>query len=289
MRVCDAMPNRKQERREYTSLLNEVYEPGANPLRVCDAIPNRKRERREYTSLLNEVYDAMLKGDLRKQAILDTAEALFFEKGYQRATIQDFLDALNCSKGSFYHHYDSKLQVLTELCRQKAQRGYAQYREKSFEDGLERLNALVYYAMPFRDGEEDTIALLLPLADLTDGKMVMDAMLDAQKELFFPEIQQTLEELRDQRKIYYTQSLLPEILWDSYSAVYRRLMQEAAAIRQGAGTAAAVQLIEIERFLWERLLDAPFASLELIRADEALRTVSHAISKVKRMEGGQNG
>ena len=57
MRVCDAMPNRKQERREYTSLLNEVYEPGANPLRVCDAKPNRKQDRREYTSLLNEVYE----------------------------------------------------------------------------------------------------------------------------------------------------------------------------------------------------------------------------------------
>ena len=32
----------------------------------------------------------MLKGDIRKQAILDTAEALFFEKGYGKATIQDF-------------------------------------------------------------------------------------------------------------------------------------------------------------------------------------------------------
>ena len=42
----------------------------------------------------------MLKGDLRRQAILDTAETLFFEKGYVKATIQDFLDALECSKGS---------------------------------------------------------------------------------------------------------------------------------------------------------------------------------------------
>ena len=65
------------------------------------------------------------------------------------------------------------------------------------------------------------------------------------------------------------------------------VMREAAAIRLGGGTSAAVQLIEAERFLWERLLDAPFASLELIRADEALRTMSHAISRVKRMEINQ--
>ena len=226
----------------------------------------------------------MIKGDLRKQAILDTAEALFFEKGYVKATIQDFLDALDCSKGSFYHHFDSKLQVLTELCRQKTAKSFEAYREKRCETPLDRLNALVYYAMPFREGEEQTVALLLPLVDLTDGKLVMDAVLDAQKELFFPELCGVLGTLKEQKTVYFTQELLPEILWDSYTAVYRRMMREADAIRQGGGTSTAVRLIETERFLWERLLDAPFGSIELIRADEALRTISHAVFRVRQME-----
>lgn len=230
----------------------------------------------------------MLKGDLRKQAILDTAERLFFEKGYVKATIQDFLDALDCSKGSFYHHFESKLQVLAALCRQKAGKGFEQYQEKQYDDLLDQLNALIYYAMPFREGEEQTIALLLPLVDLTDGKLVMDAMLDGQKELFFPELCRILEALKQAGKMYFTQPMLPEILWDSYSAVYWRMMEEASKIKQGSGTGTAIQLIEAERFLWERLLDAPFASLELIRADEALRTISHAVSRVKRMETEQN-
>ena len=226
----------------------------------------------------------MLKGDIRKQAILDTAETLFFEKGYVKATIQDFLDALECSKGSFYHHFESKLQVLTELCRQKTARSFEAYQEKKYDTPMEQLNALLYYAMPFREGEEQTIALLLPLVDLTDGKLVMDAMLDAQKEQFFPELYSLLYTLRGQKTIYFSHDLLPEILWDSYTAVYRRMMREADAIRQGGAPSTAVRLIETERFLWERLLDAPFSSIELIRADEALRTISHAVSKVKRME-----
>ena len=226
----------------------------------------------------------MLKGELKKQAILDTAEKLFFEKGYVKATIQDFLTALDCSKGSFYHHFESKLQVLSALCRQKAENGFAQYRQKGLEDPLERLNALFYFAMPFRDGEENTIALLLPLVDLSDGKMVMDAMLDAQKELFFPEIKIAREDMRSAGQAYFTLPVLPELLWDTYCAVYRRLMREAASISKGGSTAPAVQWIEGERFLWERTLDAPFSSLELIRADEALRTISHAITKVKRLE-----
>jgi len=229
----------------------------------------------------------MLKGDLRKQAILDTAETLFFEKGYVKATIQDFLDALDCSKGSFYHHYESKLQVLSELCRQKGAKAFARYQEKTFQQPLEQLNGLIYCAMPFRDGEEQTIALLLPLVGMTDGKMVMDAMLDGQKELFFPELVRVLELMRARGDAYYSQPLLPELLWDAYTACYRKIMEEAAQIRQGGGTGGVIQIIEGERFLWERTLDAPFGSIELIRADEALRTISRAIALIKRMEKEQ--
>ena len=230
----------------------------------------------------------MLKGDLRKQAILDTAEKLFFEKGYVGATVQDFLDALNCSKGSFYHHFDSKLQVLAALCRQKAAQGFEEFKKNAPEDPMDQLNALIYYAMPFRDGQEKTIALLLPLAGAPDGKTVLNALHEAQRELFFPELQGLLALLRARGDLYFTQPLLPDLLWDSYTAVYQKLMEEAAAIRYGSGTAGVIQLIEAERFLWERLLDAPFSSIELIRGDEALRVIGHAVGLLKRQEQSGN-
>ena len=227
----------------------------------------------------------MLKGDLRKQAILNTAETLFFEKGYAAATIQDILDALKCSKGSFYHHFESKLQVLTELCRQRAEAGFAEFKEQTYDDGLAYLNGLIYYAMPFRAGEDKNLALVLPLQGLADGNVVLNAILEAQKKLFFPEICKTLETLKQQAQVYYTHSILPELLWDAYTALYQRLMLEAAQIQQGGSTAGVIQLIEAERFIWERLLDAPYGSMELIRGDEALQVIGHAISRLRRLEG----
>lgn len=226
----------------------------------------------------------MLKGDLRKQAIVDTAEALFFEKGYAGATIQDVLDVLGCSKGSFYHHFDSKLQVLTELCRQRAEKSYSAFAENTYDDAMAALNALIYYAMPFRSGEDRTVALLLPLEGMADGVVVRCAMLEAQRQLFFPELSKLLQLLKSQGILHFTQPMLPELLWDTYTALYQRMMQEAASIRQGGPTAGVIQLLETERFLWERLLDAPFGSMELIRGDEALQVISHAISMLKRME-----
>lgn len=229
----------------------------------------------------------MLKGDLRKQAILDAAETLFFEKGYAGATIQDILNILECSKGSFYHHFDSKLQVLEELCRQRAERSYAAYMENEYDDGLAALNGLIYYAMPFRSGEDRTVALLMPLEGLADGTVVRSAILDAQKKLFFPQLCRQLELLRQQRILFYTLPMLPELIWDTYTALYQRMMQEAAAIQKGGPTVRLIQLIETERFMWERLMDAPFGSMELIRGDEALQVISHAISMLKRMEAAK--
>ena len=229
----------------------------------------------------------MLKGDLRKQSILDAAEALFFEKGYRDATIQDMLDALHCSKGSFYHHYESKLQVLSGLCARKAEEGFAEYNEQVFDDALSRLNGLIYYAMPFRSGQENTLAVLLPLVGLADGSVVQKALMDAQKALFFPELCRLLELLKAAGTVHFYQKMLPEILWDTYTAVYQHLMAEAAAFAADGAAARVLQWIEAERFAWERLLDAPFGSLDLIRSDEALRTIGQAVSTLRRREAAK--
>ena len=45
----------------------------------------------------------MLKGDLRKKQILETAEKMFCRDGYEKTSVQDILDVLHLSKGSFYH------------------------------------------------------------------------------------------------------------------------------------------------------------------------------------------
>ena len=48
--------------------------------------------------------------------ILDTAERLFVEKGYDRASLQDIIRATGLSKGAIYHHFKSKEDILTAVC-----------------------------------------------------------------------------------------------------------------------------------------------------------------------------
>src|SRR5207247_11159941 len=37
---------------------------------------------------------------------------LFLERGYHGTSLQDIIDAAQCSKGGFYHHFSSKEQLL---------------------------------------------------------------------------------------------------------------------------------------------------------------------------------
>jgi len=53
--------------------------------------------------------------EIRKGEILDAAEKLFAVKGYETATINDILDAVQIAKGTFYYHFKSKEDVLDAL------------------------------------------------------------------------------------------------------------------------------------------------------------------------------
>jgi AcrR family transcriptional regulator len=49
---------------------------------------------------------------LRRDAFIDAAQRLIQTKGYEQMSIQDVLDALDTSRGAFYHYFDSKVALL---------------------------------------------------------------------------------------------------------------------------------------------------------------------------------
>ena len=55
------------------------------------------------------------KGERKKQDIIDTSAALFARQGYPGTSIQEIIDQLGCTEGSFYHHFKTKLDVLLAI------------------------------------------------------------------------------------------------------------------------------------------------------------------------------
>ncbi|GLC87687.1 TetR/AcrR family transcriptional regulator [Lysinibacillus piscis] len=61
----------------------------------------------------------------RRNEILDTAERLFLTKGYTKATINDILQEIGIAKGTFYHYFKSKEEVMDAIIMRIVQQDVA--------------------------------------------------------------------------------------------------------------------------------------------------------------------
>lgn len=108
----------------------------------------------------------MKKGDIKRTQILDAAEALFFERGYDRTSVQDILDQLGMSKGGFYHYFDAKDSVLQAVMERRMQGRLDQLSAALYDSrrgSVDRLNMLLAMANLFEAEETPFAALLLKL------------------------------------------------------------------------------------------------------------------------------
>jgi AcrR family transcriptional regulator len=51
----------------------------------------------------------------RRDELLATAQDLFFSRGYENCTVNDIIDAVGIAKGTFYHYFRGKEDLLEEL------------------------------------------------------------------------------------------------------------------------------------------------------------------------------
>ena len=51
----------------------------------------------------------------RKNEILDAAAVLFMKKGFDNTSTNDILDAVGIARGTLYHHFKSKEEVMDAL------------------------------------------------------------------------------------------------------------------------------------------------------------------------------
>lgn len=74
----------------------------------------------------------------RREAIMDTAEKLFNEKGFNRVSLRDISDSLGISKGNLTYYFQKK-EDLIEAC---VLRSHENYQKHTIPQTLEELNHL---------------------------------------------------------------------------------------------------------------------------------------------------
>ena len=100
--------------------------------------------------------------EVRKNEILDAAEQLFTVKGYEAATVNDILSAVNIAKGTFYYYFKSKEDVLDALVERRINMGVKMAEEiiVSPLPPMQKLLAIIMAQKPQNQIQEDFKAVL---------------------------------------------------------------------------------------------------------------------------------
>ena len=84
------------------------------------------------------------------QLILDTASTLFLQKGHDKTTLQDIINATKLSKGAIYHHFASKEAILIAVVDRMGEFNssvLAQVRDRKGLTGAEKLREMFRTSM----------------------------------------------------------------------------------------------------------------------------------------------
>ncbi len=219
------------------------------------------------------------KGEAKKQAILDTAQSLFYEKGYEQTSVQDIIDLLQTSKGSFYHHFESKIEVLVTLCEQQVVAALEQYRHHSQEEesAYKKLTQLFYWMNPIRKGNEKFLSVFFPLIAKPQGKSIGAQYSQVIEDVFSQTLGELLLLTKDEGQIYlyYPEQMplillaLNNILWENTG----KMLVEKTENQKDFMPGKYMESLRSYRFSVERLLDAPYGGLEMVTAREWIDTL----------------
>lgn len=96
----------------------------------------------------------------RKNEILDVAEELFAEKGYDNASTNDIIARIGIARGTLYHHFGSKEEILDAIVDRMTREGINSARN-IVKDGsltiLERLTGVLVCLQAKSSGKEEVI------------------------------------------------------------------------------------------------------------------------------------
>ena len=127
------------------------------------------------------------------EKILDAAERLFLERGYERTTIQDIVDELGgLTKGAVYHHFKSKEEILDAVSDRMFFRNdpFAAVRSRTDLNGLGKLReAILIY-----NADEESAELTRQTIPISKNPRLLVEMLISNRRVLTPRYLELIEE-----------------------------------------------------------------------------------------------
>ena len=127
------------------------------------------------------------------ERILDTAQRLFLEKGYEQTTIQDITDNLGgLTKGAIYHHFKSKEEIIDAVSDRMffSNNPFEAVRERKDLNGLQKLRE----AIRLNQSDQERTNLTIQSIPVCKNPRLLMEMINSNRKILTPYYQELLEE-----------------------------------------------------------------------------------------------
>lgn len=131
--------------------------------------------------------------EVTEERILDVAQRLFLEKGYENTTIQDIVSELGgLTKGAVYHHFKSKEEIMDAV----GDRMFFENNPFEAVKGRTDLNGLQKLREVIRLNQSDAArtSMTVQSIPLTRNPRVLVGMIDANRRILTPYFLELIEE-----------------------------------------------------------------------------------------------
>jgi AcrR family transcriptional regulator len=142
-----------------------------------------KRISKEYDERLNE--------------LLDTAQQLFFEKGYEKTSVNHIIDKVGIAKGTFYHYFKTKSELLDKLVERFAEELLGKMRKlvkRTDLDAVQKLNGMFALGRSIKAKNVKLMKLLLQSLYNEDNLVLRHRIIKSRMVLTMPEFKKILEQ-----------------------------------------------------------------------------------------------
>lgn len=131
--------------------------------------------------------------EMTVEKILDVAQHLFLEKGYDNTTIQDIVDHLDgLSKGAVYHHFKSKEEIMDAVSDRmfSSNNPFEKVRNRTDLNGLQKLREVIR----LNQSNEDQTSMTIQSIPLKRNPRLLVEIIESNRRILTPYYKELLEE-----------------------------------------------------------------------------------------------
>jgi len=101
--------------------------------------------------------------DERRVELMNAAQQLFFQVGYQSVSVNDIITTVGVAKGTFYHYFKSKEDLLDQLVTQFSLQALTRAQNALKGKKLDALQKLLLFFKSFKDAKVESRDLMVLL------------------------------------------------------------------------------------------------------------------------------